>query len=69
MKKRHKAFIAVLIAWAVTLLAVYVPTSNWISTTFPLTINDRTLAFFIASTGLASAVSLFLGVDTLKAKP
>ncbi len=69
MKKSYKAFIIVLIAWIVSLLAVYVPTSKWMPPTFPSTINNHTLPLFIASTGLASSVSLYLGLDTLRARP
>ena len=69
MKKSYKAFIIVLIAWIVSLLAVYIPTSKWMPPTFPLTINNHTLPLFIASTSLASSVSLYLGLDKLRAKP
>ena len=64
-----KAFIVVFIAWFLSLLTVYVPTSNMLTPTFPKTINNIALTIFIALTGVATPMSLYLGVDKLRAKP
>lgn len=63
-----KVFIVVFVTWFISLLAVYIPISNWITPTFPLTINNSTLSVFIVSTGLAFFMSLYLGLDKLRAK-
>ena len=64
-----KVFIVVFGIWFISLLAVYVPISSWMTPTFPKTINNYALTIFIASTGLATPMSLYLGLDQLKAKP
>jgi len=64
-----KVFIAVFITWFLSLLAVYIPISNWITPTFPLTINNYALTIFVASTSIAFPMSLYLGLDKLRAKP
>ena len=71
LKKRtlHTVFIAVLVTWVVSLLAVSPSTSSWMTPTIPLTINNYILTLFVTATGLASATSFFLGLDHLKAKP
>jgi len=71
LKKRtlHTVFIAVLVTWVVSLLAVSPSTSSWITPSVPLTINNYILTLFVTATGLASATSFFLGLDHLKAKP
>jgi hypothetical protein len=71
LKKRalNTVFIAVLVTWVVSLLAVSPSTSSWMHPTIPLTINNYILTLFVTATGLASATSFFLGLDTLKAKP
>jgi len=71
LKKRtlHTVFIAVLVTWVVSLLAVSPSTSSWMTPTIPLTINNYILTLFVTATGLASATSFFLGLDQLKAKP
>jgi hypothetical protein len=71
LKKRalNTVFIAVLVTWVVSLLAVSPSTSSWMTPTIPLTINNYILTLFVTATGLASATSFFLGLDHLKAKP
>ncbi len=64
-----KVFIVVFIVWFLSLLTVYVPTSNLLTPTFPKTINNMALTVFIALTGVATPMSLYLGVDRLRAKP
>ena len=65
----NKVFIVVLITWFLSLLTIYIPTSKWITPTFPKTINNYTLTIFTTSTVLASVTSLYLGLDQLRAKP
>lgn len=71
LKKRvlNTVFIVVLVTWFVSLLAVSPSTSGWMTAPVPLTINNYILTIFVTSTGLASATSFYLGLDTLKAKP
>lgn len=71
LKKRvlNTVFIVVLVTWFVSLLAVSPSTSGWMTSPVPLTINNYILTIFVTSTGLASATSFYLGLDTLKAKP
>jgi len=56
----NKVFVVVFVTWVFSLLAVYFPISNWMTVTFPKTINNYILTFFIASTGLATFLSLYL---------
>ncbi len=65
----NKVFVVVFVTWVFSLLAVYFPISNWMTVTFPKIINNYVLTFFIASTGLATFMSLYLGLGKLRAKP
>ena len=71
LKKRliHRVTIIVLITWAVSLLAVYLPVSNLVSLTYQVIINNSIMAIFVASGGLAFFMSLYLGLDKLRANP
>ena len=61
----RKVFIVALGMWFVFLLAVYIPISNLVTPTFPLTINNHILTFFAASTGLAFSLAFYLGLNEL----
>ena len=65
----NKIFIGVFITWVISLLTVYLPISNRMSSTFPVTINDAILTVFVASTGIAFSMSLYFGLDKLRSNP
>lgn len=65
----RKVFVVVLITWFVSLLVVYIPISNLVTQTFPITINNSTLTIFVVLSGLAFSMSFYLGLDILRAKP
>ncbi len=65
----NKIFIGVFITWIISLFVVYLPISNLISTTFPATLNEYTMTFFVASTGIAFSMALYLGVDKVRSNP
>ena len=65
----NKLFIGVFITWVISLVTVYLPISNLVPSTFPVTINDAILTIFVASTGIAFSLSLYLGLGKLRTKP
>lgn len=65
----NKLFIGVFITWVISLVTVYLPISNLVTLTFPVTINDTILTIFVASTGIAFTMSLYLGLDKLRSNP
>ena len=65
----NKLFIGVFITWAISLVTVYLPISNLIPSTFPVTINDAILTIFVALTGIVSSMSLYLGLNKLRSNP
>lgn len=63
---QYKVFSVVLSIWLVSMLVVYIPLSNLVTPTFPLTINNYTLTFFQASMSLTFSLALYLGLNELK---
>lgn len=61
----YSFFVIVFSVWLISLLAIYLPASNWVTSTFPPTIDNTTLAIFLASTVLSSLTSFLLGLDKL----
>jgi len=54
--------------WAVLLLAVYLPISGFTTPVFPLTINNTMMMSFLVSAGIASILSLIIGIIKLRGK-
>jgi len=53
-----------LIAWLISFLHIYLPTSGLVPPTFPYNVNFQTkLTFFITSTALASSACLIKGIQ------
>lgn len=62
---QYIVFTAVFSAWLVSLLAVYLPVSNWVTPTFPSTVDNNALMIFLVTTALSSLSSLFVGLNML----
>ena len=62
---QYIVFCAMLSAWLVSLLAVYLPVSRWGTPTFPSTIDNKTLMVFLVTAGLSSFSSLYVGFNML----
>lgn len=62
---RYIAFGIAFGLWFVSLLAVYLPISNWGTPTFPVTISNNVLTLFLVMSGLSSFASLYIGLDIL----
>ena len=64
----YSFFVIVFSVWLISLLAIYLPASNWVTSTYPSTIDNTTLAIFLVSTVLSSLTSFLLGLDKLLRK-
>jgi hypothetical protein len=51
--------------WLLSLLAVYLPTTSWVTPTFPLTINSSMKTMFLVSTVLLTLASFLMGMEKL----
>jgi len=58
-------FLTTFTIWLVSLLAVYLLISGWVSPSFPLTMNHTIITVFLVSAGLASVSSLLIGLHKL----
>ncbi len=54
--------------WVVSLLAVYLPMSRWVTPTFPVNVDNTVLTAFLATTILSSMSSLYIGLGMLGIK-
>ena len=70
--RRSKApyyfFSAAFCIWVVLLLVVYIPISGLTTPIFPFIIDNNMMMCFLASAGLASLISLFIGINMLRGK-
>ena len=65
-KNLHFVIFSVTFAtWLVSLLAIYSPMSESVTSTFPARTDDSALAVFLVSTVLASTISFLIGLDKL----
>ena len=58
-------FLTSLAIWLVSLLAVYLPVSGWVTHNPPLSTDGSVLMIFFVSAGLASISSLLIGLHKL----
>jgi len=58
-------FIMMLSAWFVSLLAVYLPTSKFVTPIFPVVIDSHIFVVFSVATALSSLTSFLIGLDKL----
>jgi hypothetical protein len=54
--------------WTVLLLAICLPISGLTTPVFPLTINNTMIMSFLVSAGIASILSLIIGISKLRGK-
>ncbi len=65
-KKPLYIFLFIILSiWIVSLLAIYLPTTNFVIPTFPLTQNNHILTIFLVSTALSSITSFLVGLSEL----
>ena len=56
-----------LVAWLISFLYIYLPTSGLVTSPFPFTVNFQTkLTFFLTSTAFASSSFLMKGIQLLQ---
>ena len=67
-KAPYCLFLATFGIWAVLLLAVYLPIIGFTTPVFPLTINNTMMLSFLVSAGIASILSLIIGIIKLRGK-
>jgi hypothetical protein len=67
-KAPYYIFLVTFGIWAVLLLAVYLPISGFTTPVFPLTINNTMMMSFLVSAGIASILSLIIGIIKLRGK-
>jgi hypothetical protein len=58
-------FSIVLSAWFFSLLMVYIPTTSWVTPTFPLTIDANMKTLFLALTVLSALTSMLMGLKVM----
>ena len=59
------SYFIVLGIWFLSLSAVYLPTSKWVTPTFPVIIDTHTQTMFLISSALASASSLLIDLESM----
>jgi hypothetical protein len=67
-KAPYCIFLATFSIWVVFLLAVYSPISGFTTPVFPLIINNTMMMSFLVSAGIASILSLIIGISMLRGK-
>jgi len=67
-KAPYCIFLATFGIWVVLFLVVYLPISGFTTPVFPLIINNTMMMSFLVSAGIASILSLIIGISKLRGK-
>lgn len=62
-------FSIVFSAWFISMLMVYLPTTNWVTPTFPVAIDVNIKTLFLALTVLTALTSMLMGLKFMGKLP